>query len=145
MSPITIRPVRDTDINFILSTWLREYKQSDICRRMRDREYFDSYEPMIKEVLARSSPLIACFSSDEDVIAGYLVREYQSDANCIHFAFTKDSLRKMGIFKSLIKEANFTGGVYFTHWTSPVNSLINKYDFIYNPWRINVRFQDQRR
>ena len=137
---ITIRPMVPLDLNFILSTWLKSYKySSDMVRRMRDEEYFKTYEPMLKEIIANSSPLIACLTAESDVILGYMIRQYQAEANCIHYCFVKESWRKLGIFKMLLKAADFQGKVYFSHWTAPVNSLTNKYpDFIYNPYRLGV-------
>lgn len=129
-SKITIRPMVPEDLSFVIATWLNSFKDSDLCRRMTKGEYFKTYEPIVKDLIGQSETLIACLADDPDVILGYIVRYDET----IHYCFVKDSWRKLGIFKMLL--GNTTKG-YFTHWTSPVNSLSNKYpDFIYNPFKL---------
>lgn len=138
---ITIRPMRDTDRNFILSTWLKSHRQSEMVRHMSTDDYFKTtYNNIILKIIDASDVLIACLIDDPDVIISYLVQE----DNILHYVFTKDPWRRLGIMKMLIKSSPEIK--YFTHWTEPVFSLRVKYpDLIFNPFkgRTYDRLQDE--
>jgi hypothetical protein len=134
---IRIRTMKASDFNFIINSWLKTYKYSGPhVRRMLDSEYYPAYGPVVETLINRSDVYIACLREDPDVIVGYLAIENKQSHDIIHFALVKELWQKMGVGKYLLTAANPKGLTYFTHWTSPVLSLVNKYNFIFNPFKI---------
>lgn len=130
--------MRSTDFNYVISSWLKTFKYSGPhVRRMRDQDYYLAYEPIIKRLITKSDVYVASLREEPDVIVGYLAIERHQDYDVIHFTLVKDLWQKMGVGRYLIEavEPKFT--TYFTHWTSPIQSLINKIPFIYNPFLIH--------
>lgn len=136
-SKITFRPIRDTDVNFILATWLKTYKYSgDLPARVRDSEYFSTYEPILKELLSRATVTVACLIDDPDVVIGYVCYEPEM----LHWVHVKESWRNLGLAKLLVVKSGVSETARFTHWTQPMKSIVNKYPtFIFNPWGIYGR------
>lgn len=130
--------MKASDLNFILSSWLKTYKYSGpTVRRMFDRVYYEVYEPKVKELIKRSDVYIASLREDEDVIVGYLAIERLTDRDIIHFCAVKDSWQKMGIARQLIDAARPQPSTYYTHWTSPMVSLSHKIPYIFQPFLIH--------
>lgn len=131
---IKVRPMNEGDLNFILATWLKSYKYSgDLVKRVREEIYFDTYEPIIKSILKRSQTLIACLDDDWEVIAGYMVTVPPS---LVHYVYVKEAWRSMGIAKHLCQESRLIPKPQFTHWTTPVDRMMRKLDWSYNPFAI---------
>ena len=134
---IKIRPMTEGDFNFVISSWLKSYKYSGTAvRRMIDRVYYDAYEPIVKSLIKRSDVYIACLRSDPDAIVGYLAIERVEDHDIIHYCNIRDIWQKMGIASYLIEAAQPQNMTYFTHWTSPIQSLIHKIPYVYQPFLI---------
>jgi hypothetical protein len=134
---IRIRAMKPSDFNFVINSWLKTYKYSGPhVRRMLDSEYYPAYGPVVESLIKRSDVYIAALREDTDVIIGYLALEPHANEDIIHFALVKDVWQKKGIGKLLLTAANPKRKTYFTHWTSPVQSLVTKYDFIYHPFKI---------
>jgi GNAT superfamily N-acetyltransferase len=135
--------MRQSDFNFIMHTWLHSYKESGATvRYMPEKEYFETYRPMLMNKLNNAVTHVACLKDDQDVILGYLTYEYNE---VVHYIFVKDSWRRLGIMKMLLKSIDLLDTVYFTHWTRPVNALILSFPkWIYNPfkWSNHGRLQD---
>lgn len=133
---IQIRVMKDEDLNFVISSWLKSYRYSTDIQRVRDSEYYDTYQTLVKSMIKRSDVYVACLREDEDVLVGYLAIE-RKDFDIIHYVFVKDLWRKIGVAKYLLRAAEPRSGTKFTHWTSPIESISNKYEhFIFNPFLI---------
>lgn len=135
---IKIRPMADGDTAFVMSSWLKNYKYSGLAvSRMRDSEYFTSYQPIVEKLVTISDIYVASLREDTDVIIGYLAIQRLTESDIIHYIFVKEHWRKVGIARLLINAAAPKSTTYFTHWTDPMNSLSSKNPhFIYNPLKI---------
>lgn len=134
---VRIRPMVDSDFNFIINSWLKTYKYSGPhVKRMLDRVYYEFYEPKVKDLIKRSDVYVACLREEPEVIVGYLAIERKDEHDIIHFCLVKDLWQKIGVARYLLEAAAPVHPTFFTHWTSPMQSLINKIDFVYNPFLI---------
>lgn len=132
---IKVRAVRDTDVNFILNSWLKTYKYSgQSVRRVPDSIYFAHYEPLLKKIIKRSDVYVAALREDEDVIVGYLVIERKAELDFLHWLLVKDLWQRMGVGSLLLRAAEPKVKTRFTHWTNPIDSLANKFPFAYDPF-----------
>lgn len=138
MNDIQIRPYEHTDKDFIYASWLESYRNSSVMtKRIRDSEYYAGQHAVIDSIMSRKSTHISIAADVNDLsfIHGYIV----SEPLVVHFCFVKKKLRKAGIAKTLF---NFSGLpddiVYFTHWTDPMESLVNRKDvrLVYDPYKI---------
>jgi hypothetical protein len=100
---VAIRPGVQTDVNFILATWLRGLRYgNDWFEAMESESFFRNYSKIINGLLAKDGVqvAVACLHDDPDVILGYLV----SEGDKIHWAHVKSAWRKIGIASSLAPE-----------------------------------------
>ncbi len=117
-----VRPMRDADLNFILSTWLKSYYDalkfySSGTIRVpypKDDIFFQGHQARIKALLlSPKTECMVCVAPDEDTqILGWIV----FDAETLHYCFVKHYFRQMGIAKKL-KESVKTATKYSHHTT----------------------------
>lgn len=141
MTEILIRHAGPDDQNYVIATWLHHFKSNSyFAKRIRHAVYYDRQHRVISTILSRTRTqvLIAHPEGEPEVILGFLVSEDLTTYHSIHFAFVKEELRRMGIAKKLVTHAGIDpDGAHFTHWTYPVNDLINRFPgLIYDPYPI---------
>lgn len=100
---LKIRPAIGEDLNFIFDTFRESLRtDSSLGRSCKASVFKKEFAKVIDYILETSEVLIACMSSDENVILGYLIYE---EPQIIHYAFTKRAFRKMGIQAALLTKA----------------------------------------
>lgn len=129
-----IRLAKESDINFVLSTWLRSYY--DALRHYSQRAkagfvpsndiFFKEHQEKIKNRLKSSQVLICTAPDEDDQIIGYLVFE----DDCLHFCYVKNVFRKMGVAKELKKKAGTLKN--YSHHTTYSRYLAK--GLVFNPY-----------
>lgn len=132
---------KDTDEDFIYSTWIRNYKHSSyFAKRIKPSVFFKEHHIVIDHLMQKPEMvcLVAHPKNDQDTLLGYAVFEKLDDRHVVHFTYVKDAFRMMGIAKTIYKTAEIDmAKLSFSHWTMPVDELIKKYpDIIYNPYKL---------
>lgn len=139
MVSVNIRTWNKSDLNFILSTWLRSFRHSSpMTKHLGSDIYYAFHEKVLKHTLAKSNTtvLIATPENDPEVILGYMVVELTTDP-IIHFTYVKKAFRRFGIAKSLLAAAELDGTIQITHWTFDCEWIIKKYpQMVYNLYRM---------
>lgn len=135
-SQVHIRTATEADIGFIFNSWLKSYKNSAFSKYIANPVYFDLHHKVIESILKRSKVLIAAQPSDPTRIFGYVCVEEVSGTHVVHYAYTKESFRKMGLLKLLIEEAQLPDMVFYTHSTVSSSMVLPKIGkrAIYNPY-----------
>lgn len=111
-----IRTEMPSDINFILNSWLKSYRNSKKTKKMTNDEYYTKQSKLIFELLQSSQIRVACNPEDIKQIFGYIVYEV---SGVVHFAYTKQVYRKFGVLKALLVQANlYNKPIVCTHWLS---------------------------
>ena len=141
MDEISIRPVRVSDMAFILANWLNHYKNySSFALRVPRALFFKYHQQIAKMILGRrtSKVLVATSSDDSDLILGFLVSEETEDGPIIHFLFIQKAFRKLGIAKALLQAAGIQSSqASFSHWTYDMDEIVKKNPtLVYNPYLI---------
>lgn len=140
--PIVIREAKPQDVRFILSTWLNHFKNhSYFAKRITNGVYYPWHEKIAKRILGKpqTNILMATLPGDPEVLLAFLVYERSEiDPPIIHFAFVKETWRKMGIAKELIMHSKINlHESIFTHWTYDADQLVKKFHgMIYNPYKL---------
>lgn len=127
------------DLSFVYATWLRSYKHSSYyAKRIRDKVYFHFHHKILESLMRRPGIvfLVASLKGEANVIFGYLVAEERNAAVIVHFSYVKPTWRRLGVFTTLIEEANIhLDESFFTHWTLSTDWLVKKYPGLtYNPY-----------
>lgn len=130
----------ETDEAFIYSSWLNTYKHdSYFAKRIKPYVFFKGHRQILNHILFKPivKALIAHPKDEPDTITGYLIYE-RHEKPVVHFVFVKKEFQKLGIARTLFDAAEIDPQDFtFTHWTMPVNDLIQKYpNIIYDPYSL---------
>jgi hypothetical protein len=131
-----IRPMVETDVNFVLSTWLRSYYE-ELKRNgtkgviyPKDDIFFQGHQAKIKMRLAdaqESGGALVCTAPDDDnQIIGWII--FKGD--CAHYCYVKQVFRKMGVAKALRAKALVK---FYSHHTRFARYL--NQGLIYDPYK----------
>lgn len=133
MSLFNIRPATPNDANFIISSWLKRYRDAISPRLVTDKIYYSAQHQIIAAILQKPTTevFIACNAADEGQICGYVVGERLPDLSMIHWVYVKNSFRKWGIATELL--AKFPEATQYTHRTHLVKFLDKNGKLRYNP------------
>lgn len=133
--PIEIRPGMESDANFILSSWLKSYRQSYFARVMTNTIYFDNHHSVLRRILKRATVLVASNVDSPDQIYGYIVFEMVDGIPVIHYTYVKHTFRGMNIAKLLYNQAKGAQeAAVYTHHTRVVESLSRNYNLVHHPY-----------
>lgn len=125
------RPMREEDRNYILSAWLRSYAEGpEFCRLFRGT-FFALYQPIVEDLLARSTVAVAYFPDLPDTVAGFLVVEGDS---VLHYIHTRRRFRREGIGRWMTKDMARVHATY-THQPSAIALRLCGPDWTYDPMR----------
>ena len=136
--PIDIREYTDSDENFIFSSWLKSQCGQGIAKSIPKSIYFPEHHKVVERILSNNNTQIkiACDPADPSVVYGYLVYEIKADVFVFHYAYTKHSFRKFGIFKLLLSQSNYRRDMLSTTSTitNAGGSIADKLNVVYNPY-----------
>lgn len=130
-----IRPFKEGDLNFILSTWLRSYYDALTMFSRRasakiappNEIFFKEHQAKIKELVKSADVQICTAPDDDNQIVGYIVTK----GDCLHFCYVKQVFRKLGVAKEL-RARSGTLSLYSHH--TPYAKYVNK-ELTFNPYR----------
>lgn len=133
---LSIRLANGNDLNFIFSSFCDSMKSGSVFgKQMGSTGIFKKcLMPVIDEILRVSTTLIACQTENPNVILGYLIFQ----PGKIHYALTKGSWQRMGIFKALYEASELWEGkdprIKCTFQTKDSLPIFGKYkQFHYEP------------
>lgn len=136
-SELHLRPAIGQDLNFIFDTFRESVRHdSSLGRSCRTSIFKKEFAKVIDHILAKAKVLIACMSSDHNVILGYLIFE----PDIIHYCFVKQAFRRMGIAYELFKSAYQCGKdpereIQCSFKTQSMREIFDNHPFlIHNPF-----------
>lgn len=132
-----IRQMREGDVNFILSTWLRSYYEelrrngSKGVMYPKDDVFFQGHQERIKERLKVIECHVCTAPDDENQILGWIA----FDKGTCHYVYVKQVFRKMGVAKRLmlIAYARPDSMAFYSHHTR-YSKHLNK-GLTYDPYK----------
>ena len=146
---IQLRAHTDSDIPYIMNSWLEDYLSSHFIKdkkyniskasyvAMMPRElYYKEQRQRIENALAKSSILVACNAEDENQIFGYIVYRYYGDIGIISWAYIRPVYRRFGIMKKLLEKIGPMDVV--THVTPMRRWVLRRFELIYNPFMEDI-------
>lgn len=144
LEKLKIRSANDKDRNFILKTWLKNYKKSNFASEIDPSIYYEAYQNAVKNCLSRSTVSILCDEEDPNFIYAFFVLDEHTEANVLHFLYVRDDFRNWGIAKQIYKQFLANKFIFYTHKTKMINGqnkainvsaeLAEKVGAVYNPF-----------
>lgn len=127
------RKLRGSDIEFITSTWLKNYRaKSKFAKSMKRDVFMKEHHDLVKDAISRSWVLVACNKENPDHIMGYLVAS--RDLKEFHYVYIKGAFRGFGIASKLIESSKQGDSCTVTH--EGMENFFRRFydDVTYNPY-----------
>lgn len=127
------------DEAFLLSTWMKSFRDSGVVRAVPTPVYNIGQRTRIMKLMRQPDTkiLVACDDDTPEFVYGYMV--YGSN-NTVHYLYTKGQYRKYGIAKELLRELDSTQPVFYTHKSPEIwlerklKDDANLQNYIFNPY-----------
>jgi len=124
----TIRNAEPTDMNLIISTYLKGAKYgSDYFKAIDEETFYQNYGSFVENRVRNANVIVCCLEEDADVIVGYLVHR----GPVIDWLYVKTAFRRQGVANSLLK---LIEPAYTTGYSKAGAAIAKKKKVIMNPW-----------
>ena len=136
--PIKYRKAVEADFDFIYSSWLKSYRNSEATKHLTNAVFFHHHKAIVKNILEskNTETLIICSDKDDDQLYGYIVVETIYSEIVLHYVYVKYNFRKLKLISDLCKSTNILDKVNFiTHLPRKFDS--SKSRFQYNPYLLS--------
>lgn len=127
---VSLRPATQADLNFILSSWVKSYREH--AGDMPGPIYYEGQRNLVTTLLQRCGATIACDPDDPSAIFGYVVSEKRGPVVVVHYVYVKHTLRRLGIARQLLAEVG-ARGCHYTHQTKIGRVIGKKMEAKFNP------------
>jgi hypothetical protein len=131
----TIRKPVPSDVEYMLKTWLREMRKA-YPRSYPDRLYYNDFQQIIMQLVAKADARVICSASDPNYICGFVVGSCvaEADTMVVHFAYMRSPFRRAGLVTQALQDMGLVKGyeIVATHW-SPYMDRFRINELIYNP------------
>lgn len=130
---LELRPMRESDRNYILSSWLRSYAGKGLDARdyaEHSRFYLD-YAPVVRALCERSQVIVACMPDASDVVIGWMAIE----GDALHYVCVKPRWRRLGVARWMLQDYARSPAV-FTHRTTDAMRCRIPAAWEYRRWRV---------
>lgn len=140
---IYIRDPHEADLPFIFNSWLRSFRNSSFCRYVDNTIYFTEHHKLVEKILKRSTVKIACSPQNPEDVYGYICHENIDGFFVLHYAYTKQSFRNLGIFRALLATTNHNAEIAGIHSHSTIACawIMPKLNLIYHPYLL-INYMD---
>lgn len=103
---VAFRPFRPEDMRCVCDNWLRGFRDSPWAGCVTNDQYFEVYSETLRQLFVRGTKiLVACNKNDVDQILGWVAIEDVKGGVAVHFVYTKDGFRRMGLASELVRRA----------------------------------------
>jgi hypothetical protein len=143
--PIEIRPAYNIEHNFIYNSWIKSGFRSRALGIIAKELYTLNQHDVITHLLGRCNVLVAQELNKPESLYGYIVYQWLDGVFVLHYAYTKEMFRKLGVLSNLLNAANFhpqQSAGFYTHTTKAAFEVEPKLNLIYNPYLlINPKYE----
>jgi hypothetical protein len=143
---LALRAYRPGDEGVVYDPWWRQIE----CLTARDlhprifkmsaSERQAHLDEVIRPLVLRCPPLVACATDCPSQVFGWICSEYQGDRRVLHFIYVRNLWRRMGVATSLLKRS-FPDGlgerpIYITHPTRMMRHFAERWQLRLNPYLV---------
>lgn len=109
--PFVIRPAWHTDMPFVLSSWRGTFHLGGAGARHSDRvHYHAEMDRLFQRIFRKATTIVACDTVDQTCLLGFVVHTGPE----LHYVYTRQAFRRMGVARALIKHANIDSYTFIT-------------------------------
>jgi hypothetical protein len=131
--PSVYRPPIDGDTNFILSSWLKSFRQSPSARNLDNTTYFNAHKKHVQRTLTNSLITMIVSPEDANEILGYAV--FTHNPNVLHYIYIKSFARQLHLATDLIATLFPPGSeVIITHKNKNTPHISKHHTFHFYPY-----------
>lgn len=98
---VIYRPANERDIPFVLSSWLKSYRQSEFAQPMPNEIYYDNHTQIIKNILSKAYTIMICDPDDDNHIYGFICAE-NTNKQILHYMYVKYTYRNFKICENAL-------------------------------------------
>ncbi len=126
-----LRPIRESDVNYIRSSWYREYQP---LAKVSPAVFSRNHPGLIEELLSTKTTVVCCSEESPDIAHGWACGEMDGP---LHFAFVPFQLRGRGIARAMIAAVlgGYTNHIDVTH---RFKGRPDSHRFSFNPYILRV-------
>lgn len=118
------RWVKD-DVAFVMSNWLRSFRNTPWAGCIPNHLYYDTYRVAVEQLIARGATIeVAEFSGR---LLGFAASEVTRDGrSVIHALYVKDPFQSRGIDRELVNRASGTKPGFYTFRTPQLERALDR-------------------
>lgn len=91
--PFFVREMREDEVAFVVSSWLRSYEDSPWAKKIGQADYYEGHGRIVKDAMARSTVLVAEHKNEPGLLLGFACGERTEHVTCIHYCYVKSDYR----------------------------------------------------
>lgn len=130
---LKFRPANESDIPFIIDSWLKAYLKSPHNKLLHKDVYFTEHRRAIEQLELNIT--VCCNPEFETQLYGYTAFTKKS-YSVLHFIYVKQTYRGFKIASKLIDNIELMPTVFTTHYTEAGGEFLKKLkiNHIFNPY-----------
>ncbi len=128
---LSIRAATEADLTFVRSSWFESYRHGGFAPQVAFPVYREGQHNIIEGCLRRGRTLVAFATVVPDEVCSWVCVE---GSRIIHYVYTKQAYRKMGIARKLVEKASVDSLTEHTHDTRAGRSLAARIGTKLNPY-----------
>ena len=97
-----LRDAASEDLNFIFNSYLKSYHDNAPVKFVAPTLYYKHQSKELEFLIRHAKCAIACFPEDGSEIISWVLYEYFADNLILHYVYTKQPSRRLGIAKDII-------------------------------------------
>lgn len=132
---ILIRDCTESDIPFVMNSYLKSYREAPMNRMLTDHAYYQEHVPTTQMLMMcpESRVRIAVDPEHTDQIFGYMWSFQCPEKTYVHWMYVKLPFRRFGIANLLLADLPADVKNYYTHFNENYQ-FFRKHKAEYMPW-----------
>lgn len=140
--PIRYRLIEETDMAFVIDSWIRSYRKRLINRGIDRALYFYGQLALIKYLSQTTKVLVACDAKQPMYIVGWGCAKVSDKGEFqLHYVYVKEDYRQHGVATAIVTHLGYRQGkpIMASHWNENARLIREKYPQLdYNPYLITL-------
>lgn len=137
--PILIRPMAESDVNLVMNSWLKSFRDCSATWGASNAEYYAAQKAIIARLFRVSQVAVACDPEDHDQVYGWACWTPRDKEVLVHYVYVKSLFQRMGVARELMKVVNPDSlSIYATHVGPSSNDLRTTVPHRYKPFLLSA-------
>jgi hypothetical protein len=133
------------DVNFITTTMNKSLRDIKMFFGVHNTTYYSCMNQMILEMLERCECMILSNPDSPEMIYGFMLYEKIDDVFVLHFIYTKQTFRRMGLVNFMLGKVKYDSKAHncYTFHTRNMDWFKKRYNLYYNPFIHMLNFKSE--